>query len=395
MTQRRLLFLVNEALFFTTHRMPIAHAAKAQGYEIHVAAPFESDPAATITAQGFAYHPIPLDRSGTSIAGEIGLLLAFWKLLGELKPDLTHHVAMKPVAYAGCLARLRGVPAVVHAVTGLGYLFIRDDLVTRIRRATIMRLFRIALHHRNSRVIFQNPDDRDLFAQQGLVDPAITTIIRGTGVDMGRFKPTGTGAGVRAASQRVTVMFPARIIGDKGIHEFVHAARQSKSAGLAADFVVVGRTDANNPTAVTEDSVRGWEREGILTWWGFQPDMAVMLARADIVCMPSYREGLPRVLIEAAACGLPIVTTDVPGCREIVHHEANGLLVAARDGPATAAAIARLVEDAPLRQRMGEESRKMACRDYAVDDFVSRTLAVYAEIVPRWNASPATATHGA
>jgi glycosyltransferase involved in cell wall biosynthesis len=283
-------------------------------------------------------------------------LLAFWNLIGALKPDLTHHVAMKPVAYAGCLARLRGVPAVVHAVTGLGYLFIRDDLITRIRRAIIMRLFRFALHHRDSRVIFQNPDDRDLFVQKGLVDPAITTIIRGTGVDMGRFKPSGT------TSHRVTVMFPARIIGDKGIHEFVHAARQLTSAGFDADFVVVGRTDPNNPTAVLQDTVRGWERDGILAWWGFQDDMAAMLPRADIVCMPSYREGLPRVLIEAAACGLPIVTTDVPGCREIVHHEVNGLLVAARDGPATADAIARLIEDATLRRRMGEKSREMACR---------------------------------
>ena len=379
MTKRRLLFLVNEALFFTTHRMPIAQAAQSRGYEVHVAAPFESEPAAAIKAQGFVYHPIPLDRSGTSIAGEIGLLLAFWKLIGAVKPDLTHHVAMKPVAYAGCLARLRGVPGVVHAVTGRGYLFVRDDLVTRIRRAIIMLLFRFALHYRNSRVIFQNPDDRDLFVQKGLVDPATTTIIRGTGVDMGRFKPAGT------TNHRVTVMFPARIIGDKGIHEFVHAARQSTSAGLDADFVVVGRTDPNNPTAVLQDTVRGWERDGILAWWGFQHDMAAMLPRADIVCMPSYREGLPRVLIEAAACGLPIVTTDVPGCREIVHHEVNGLLVTARDGPGTADAIARLIEDAGLRRRMGEKGREMACRDYAVDDFVNRTLAVYEEVTPDRN----------
>lgn len=383
MTQRRLLFLVNEALFFTTHRMPIAHAAKARGYEIHVAAPFESEPAATIQAQGFVYHPIPLVRSGTSIAGEVGLLLAFWKLIGEIGPDLTHHVAMKPVAYAGCLARLRGVPAVVHAVTGLGYLFIRDDWVTRIHRAIVMRLFRIALGHRNSRVIFQNPDDRDLFARTGLVDPAITTIIRGTGVDMARFKPTAL------AADRITVMFPARIIGDKGIHEFVHAARQLKSAGVDADFVLVGRTDPINPTAVADETVRQWEREGILSWWGFRDDMATVLPQASIVCMPSYREGLPRVLIEAAACGLPIVTTDLPGCREIVHHDVNGYLVAAHDGPATADAIVRLVHDAALRQRMGAQSREMACRDYAVDDIVCRTLAVYAEIVPDWDAAPA------
>lgn len=380
--QRRLLFLVNEALFFTTHRMPVAQAAQRHGYEVHVAAPYEEGPASIIAAQGFTYHPIPLIRSGTSIAGELKLMAAFWRLLGTIKPDLTHHVAMKPVAYAGCIARLRRVPAVVHAVTGLGYLFIRNDLVTRIQRAIIMALFRIALRHRRGRVIFQNPDDLELFAKRGLVDRAVATIIRGTGVDMDRFKPAATGNG-----DRMTVMFPARIIGDKGIHEFVHAARQLTAAGVAADFVLVGRTDPVNPTAVSEATVRQWEQEGIVAWWGFHDDMATTLARADVVCMPSYREGLPRVLIEAAACGLPMVTTDVPGCREIVRDGENGFLVPARDGPATADAIARLVADAGARKRMGKNSRAIALKDYAIDDFVARTLAVYAEVAPGFAAS--------
>ena len=385
MTQRRLLFLVNEALFFTTHRMPVAQAAQQHGYEVHVAAPYEAGPAAIIADQGFTYHPIPLVRSGTSIAGELKLMVAFWRLIGAVKPHLTHHVAMKPVAYAGCLARLRRVPAVVHAVTGLGYLFIRDNLATRIQRALIMALFRIALGHRRGRVIFQNPDDLALFAERGLVDPAVATIIRGTGVDMARFKP-----GTAQDRGRVTVMFPARIIGDKGIHEFIHAARQLTAAGVAADFVVVGRTDPINPTAVSEAIVRQWEREGIIAWWGFHDDMSETLPRADIVCMPSYREGLPRVLIEAAACGLPMVSTDVPGCREIVHDGENGYLVPPRDGPATADAIARLVADPHERRRMGENSRAMALRDYAVDDFVARTLAVYAQVAPDW--APAVAS---
>ena len=367
--------------------MPVALAAKQFGYQVHVAAPYEPEPAKIIEEQGFTYHPIPLVRSGTSIAGELKLMMAFWQLIGAVKPDLTHHVAMKPVAYAGCVARLRRVPAVVHAVTGLGYLFIRDDFITRIRRAIIMRLFRAALHHRNARVIFQNPDDFALFTRRGLVDPAIATIIRGTGVDMTRFKPAP------ATSTRVTVMFPARIIGDKGIHEFIHAARTLTAAGLGADFVLVGRTDPVNPTAVAEETVRQWEAEGIVAWWGFQNDMAATLQRAAIVCMPSYREGLPRVLIEAAACGLPIVTTDVPGCREIVHDDENGCLVPARDGPATVAAISRLVKDAAARARMGERSREIAVTDYAVDDFVARTLAVYAEIMPQ-AAGEATAASG-
>ena len=376
MTQRRLLFLVNEALFFTTHRMSVARAAREGGFEVHVAAPHEQEPVEVIEANGFHYHPIPLIRSGTSIKGELTLLMAFWRLLKRIKPDLTHHVAMKPVAYAGCLARLSRVPAVVHAVTGLGYLFIRDDLLSRTQRMIIMRLFRFALAHPNGRVIFQNPDDLDLFTKKAAVDPTIATIIRGTGVDMNRFVPVAT------PRKRPVVMFPARVIGDKGVHEFVEAARQLTGRGVVADFVIVGRTDPINPTAVADETVRQWEREGILTWWGFREDIAAALQQASIVCMPSYREGLPRVLIEAAACGLPIVTTDVPGCREIVDDGVNGLLVPPRDGPATAAAIARLVDNPDLRRRMGEASRAMTVAEYGVDDFVRRTLSVYAEVAP-------------
>ena len=225
MTQRRLLFLVNEALFFTTHRMSVARAAREGGFEVHVAAPHEQEPVEVIEANGFHYHPIPLIRSGTSIKGELTLLMAFWRLLKRIKPDLTHHVAMKPVAYAGCLARLSRVPAVVHAVTGLGYLFIRDDLLSRTQRMIIMRLFRFALAHPNGRVIFQNPDDLDLFTKKAAVDPTIATIIRGTGVDMNRFVPVAT------PRKRPVVMFPARVIGDKGVHEFVEAARQLTGRG--------------------------------------------------------------------------------------------------------------------------------------------------------------------
>ena len=376
MTQRRLLFLVNEALFFTTHRMPVALAARERGFEVHVAAPHEQEPVEVIEANGFHYHPIPLIRSGTSIKGELTLLMAFWRLLKRIKPDLTHHVAMKPVAYAGCLARLSRVPAVVHAVTGLGYLFIRDDLLSRTQRAIIMRLFRFALAHRNGRVIFQNPDDLDLFTKKAAVDPNQATIIRGTGVDMDRFAPVAT------PRERPVVLFPARVIGDKGVHEFVEAARLLAGRSVPADFVIVGRTDPINPTAVIDETVRQWEHEGILTWWGFREDMATALQSASIVCMPSYREGLPRVLIEAAACGLPIVTTDVPGCREIVDAGVNGLLVPPRDGAATAAAIARLIDDPDLRRRMGEASRAMAVAEYSVGSFVRRTLSVYAEVSP-------------
>jgi glycosyltransferase involved in cell wall biosynthesis len=172
-------------------------------------------------------------------------------------------------------------------------------------------------------------------------------------------------------------MFPARILGDKGVHEFIHAARALKADGAQARFILVGRRDPANPTDVAETAIRGWEAEGVVEWWGFRTDMPQVLPQAHIVCMPSYREGLPRGLIEAAACGLPIVTADVPGCREVVRHGESGFLVPARDGPATAAAIEKLLNDAGLRRSMGRAARQLALDEFTVEAFVADTLATY------------------
>ncbi|MSP51305.1 MAG: glycosyltransferase family 1 protein [Alphaproteobacteria bacterium] len=378
----RLLYLMNEALFFTTHRMAIALAARAQGFEVHVAAPFDEDAVRVIRANHFTYHPIPLKRSGRILFGELYLLWTFWRLVGAIKPILTHHVAMKPVAYGGIVTRLRSVPAVVHAVTGLGYIFVHESRSARLMQAAVKVLFRLALGHPNARVIFQNPDDRAYFLNERLIDPATATIIKGTGVDLRTFAP-----GPEPTGQTV-VMFPARLIGDKGLHEFIGAARSLQRDGVRARFVLVGRIDAINPTAVDEATVQAWQAEGLVEWWGFQPDMSTVLPQAHIVCMPSYREGLPRVLIEAAACGRPIVTADVPGCREIVRDGENGLLVAPRDIAATAVALKRLIDDPALRARMGAASRAIAIADYAVDDFIARTLAEYRTVLRRVAGAP-------
>ncbi|MBT3532508.1 MAG: glycosyltransferase family 4 protein, partial [Rhodospirillaceae bacterium] len=262
-------------------------------------------------------------------------------------------------------------PGVVHAITGMGFLFISNDWLARSIRTLIMPLYRYALGHPNARVIFQNPDDLGMFLQRRLVREDITLMIKGCGVDMTTFAPVPPPEG------RIVVMFPARILGDKGVHEFIHAARTLKDAGSQARFVLVGRRDPANPTDVPEAVVRGWELDGLIEWWGFRTDMPQVLQQAHIICMPSYREGLPRGLIEAAACGLPIVTADVPGCREVVRQGESGLLVPVRDGPATAAAIGTLLEDDELRRSMGRAARQMALDEFTVEAFVADTLAAY------------------
>ncbi len=372
---RRLLFVMNEALFFTTHRMPVAIAARELGLEVHVAAPYMDEFVEIIRANGFIYHDIPLDRGSLRPGAELVLARALHRLIREVAPDLLHAVAMKPGLYGGSLARLMKVPAVVIAVTGLGYLFLRSGPAMAATHRLVKGLYRFALGHPNARAIFQNPDDLAIFLDGGLVDPAIAVTIKGCGVDLGQFAPAPEADGP------ITVMFPARIIGDKGVREFVEAARTLKEDGVAARFVLVGRNDPQNPTNVPEAEVRSWERSGIVEWWGFRRDMPATLAQAHVVCAPSYREGLPRGLIEAAACGRPIVTADVPGCREVVREGENGHLVPARDGAATAQAVRRLIEDAALRRRMGARGREIAEAEFSVEQFVAQHLEVYRAVL--------------
>ena len=372
----RVLMVLNDAPFFISHRLPLALVARDAGCAVHIAAPFEAGPVAIMEDAGLVHHDIPLRRGARALIGELALVAAIWRVVRRVRPDVMHAVTMKPVLYGGLVARAARVPAVVHAITGLGYLFVTEGTSARLQRAIIKSFYRFALDHRNAHAIFQNPDDLRLFRDAGLVDPAITSMIKGCGVDMTLFAPTPEPDGPPV------VMFPARILGDKGVHEFVAAARILKQRGADARFVLVGRTDPDNPTDVGEAAIKAWTDEGAAEWWGFADDMAATLGKAHVVCMPSYREGLPRVLIEAAACGLPIVTADIPGCREIVRDGDNGTLVPVRDGPATAEAIGRLLDDAGLRQRMGGRGRVIAVDEFSVEDFIAKSLAAYRAVLP-------------
>jgi glycosyltransferase involved in cell wall biosynthesis len=370
----RLLFILNEALFFTTHRFPIGVAMRARGWEVHVAAPDEPGPRAKIEGAGFIFHPIPLERSGRSILGELKLVRRLWQILRAVQPDLVHHVAMKPVVWGGPLSRLMGLPS-VHAITGLGYLFIREGLVAAAQRLLVKTLFRVALRHRRAVTIFQNMDDRGVFEAAGLVARDRIEMIAGCGADMTLFAASPEPAGTPV------VMFPARLLGDKGVNEFVGAAEQLKAQGVEARFVLVGRRDPGNLTDIGQEQLERWIASGVVEYWGFREDMPQVLPQATIIVTPSYREGLPRGLIEAIACARAVVTTDVPGCRDVVRHEVNGLLVPVRDTAATAAAIKRLLDDPALRQRLAVTGRAIALAEFSVEHFVARSLETYARVL--------------
>jgi glycosyltransferase involved in cell wall biosynthesis len=289
-----------------------------------------------------------------------------------------HQVTVKPVLYGSLAARAMGVPAVVNAISGLGYVFTGDERGRGLRRV-VHGVYAAALRNPRSRTIFQNPDDRRLFVSNRLVRGEQTVLIRGSGVDCSLFAPTPEPAGTPV------VMLPARMLWDKGVGPFVEAARILRTRGARARFVLVGASDAGNPTAVPEAQLRAWAAEGVVEWWGPRDAMHHTLAEASIAVLPSRREGLPKVLLESAACARPMVATDVPGCREVVRPGENGLLVPVDDGPALAEAIGALLDSPELRARYGAAARAMAVAEFAEEVVVGRTMELYRELLgSRW-----------
>lgn len=374
MRQRKLLLVVNSAAFFISHRLPIAMEGQKRGYDVHVATP-AGERSAEIEAAGLRWHPIRLRRSNMNVAKELRTVVDLIKLYRELRPDLVHHVTSKPVLFGTIAARLTHVPAVVNAITGLGHVFISDRLFYRVLRAAIGMAYRLVLRHPHMRVIFQNSDDRELFVQSGWVREGEDVVIAGSGVDPQEFRPREAGG-----DQIPLVMFASRMLRTKGLPEFVDAVRILKREGVPARYVLVGDPDPSNPASVGEEVLRGWASEIGLEYWGYRADMPAVLRGADIVCLPSHREGIPKVLIEAAACAIPIVTTDTPGCNDIVHDGINGILIPIGDVARLAAALRTLIEDPPLRLRMGAAGRDRVIREFSLRSVIEQTFRLYAEL---------------
>lgn len=372
--QKKILFVVNDAPFFLSHRLPLATAALEAGYEVHVATP-DSPVAASIKKHGLRFHSIPLHRSSTRLWYELRSFQSLIVLYRRLQPDLVHHVTIKPVLYGGLAARLAKVPAVVHALPGLGHVFVERGLAAALLRSAVKRVYRVAFGHPRLKVIFQNPDDQLLLERAHLVKVSDSLLIRGAGVDMNVFTPRPEQEGMPV------VILAARMLWSKGVGEFVDAARQLLEQKIAARFVLVGESDPGNPSAVPVWQLEQWHDSGVVEWWGACDNMPQVFAESHVVCLPSYREGLPKVLIEAAACGRPIITTDVPGCREVVRHEENGLLVPVRDPIALAAAMRRLILSPALRQFLGERGRQIAVAEFGLEKVIDATLTVYRELL--------------
>ncbi|MEE1562661.1 MAG: glycosyltransferase family 4 protein [Alphaproteobacteria bacterium] len=385
-TRPKLLYLVTEDWYFCSHRIAHARAARDAGFEVVVAAhvndqkvndsPVYGETAATqIRAEGFRLVPLALDRSGRNPLHELAAIAELVRLYARERPDLTQHVALKPALYGSIAARLTGVPAYVNSIAGLGYVFVSRDFLAYLLRPFIRFALRLLLNHKRGHVIVQNPDDREALEIAGIARPGHITLIPGSGVDTETFTPSPPPP-TNKDSPPLAVL-ASRMLWDKGVGELVAAARILKEKGVALRVALIGEPDPANPASIPRQTLEEWQREGAVEWWGQRSGMAEILKTAHIAVLPSYREGLPLSLLEAASCARPLIASNVPGCREIVRHGKNGLLVPARDSEALATALSQLAQDPQLREKMGGEARRLVEERFARPLITAQTVALY------------------
>jgi glycosyltransferase involved in cell wall biosynthesis len=375
---KKILIVVNDLAYFVSHRLPIAMAAQKAGYSVLVVYGDlgKSDQCDSVL-QSFELHSVPIQRGGTNPLADLRSLFLLWRLFRRLQPDLVHLVTIKPVLYGGIAARLARVPAVVSAIAGLGFLFIeKAGLKAAVLRRVVKPLFRWALGHPHQKLIFQNPDDRDRILEITRVSSEETQLIRGSGIDLAACPL------LPEPDAPPIVAMASRLLRDKGVLEFVAAARLLRQRGVSARFWLIGDPDLANPASVSPQEVATWQGEGVVECLGNRKDVPLLYAQAHIVTLPSYYgEGLPKSLIEAAACGRAVVTTDMPGCRDAIETDVSGLLVPPRDAVALAYALERLIQDSGLRQSMGQGGRALAEREFRIEKVVAAHLRIYHELV--------------
>ena len=378
MKKAKVLFFVNVDWFFISHRLPVAIEAAAKGYEVHVATTVTSK-AKEIKNYGFILHEIDISRGNTNPFNSIKNLIDTIFLFKKIQPDIVHLVTIKPILLGGIAARLTNIHGVVAAISGLGYVFINEGKIASIRRFFIKMLYRLSLKHRNITIICQNQNDLKEIKSLAKLPKHLFKIIEESGVSLQQFKYFPD------TNKVPKIMMASRFLIDKGIREFYEAATLIKKANLKADFVLVGDIDPDNPSSISDDLINKWASENIVEFWGHRSDMHNVLPQASLVVLPSYREGFPKILIEAAACGRPVITTDVPGCRDAVYNHKTGILVPPKNAKAIADAVKKLLSNNDDRRIMGLEARQMSEIRFDERIVIKTHLEIYKQLLSHAN----------
>lgn len=370
MKKGKILFVINVDWFFLSHRLPIAIKALNKGYEVHIATKI-TDKAEEIKSYGLILHNLDISRGDFSFFQSLKTLIQLIQIFKRIRPQLVHLVTIKPIILGGIAARMTNVNGVIAAISGLGYIFINKGLIASVRRVFIKRLYQFSLNHHNLRIICQNDNDLQIIREITGLNKDTFSMISGSGVPLEKFKF------IKDTNEIPNIMMASRLLIDKGVIEFSKAAKILKEKNVTANFILVGEPDLENPSSIHYSQIKQWREEGIIDCWGHRDDMHEVLPLASIVVLPSYREGFPKILIEAAACGRAVVTTDVPGCRDAIYNEITGLLVPAKDSYALANAIEKLVSNKEWRRTMGNEGRIMAEEKFDENIVITKHLEIY------------------
>ena len=349
---KRLIYIVSEDWVFVSHRLTLAKQAIKDGYDVAVITNISNHEDVLLSA-GLKVFNINFCRSFKRPFSDIHSIYQLIKLFRLLKPEVIHNVGLKISLISSIAAFIARVPVAINAYTGLGYVFSSNDMLARVIRLLLNSPLKYLNHRASTWVVFQNEDDEALFENSNLINKERTLLIKGSGVDVIEFPFSDELPG------QLKVMLASRLLWDKGVGEFIEASRQLKISYPEVTFVLVGDVDEQNPLSLTKEIIDSWVNKGFIEWWGHKQNMPEVLKLAHIVALPSYREGLPKVLLEAASIGRALVATDVPGCREIVRDGVNGFLVQAKESKCLAEAIEKLILNKELRTQMGLKSREI------------------------------------
>ncbi|WP_294079899.1 glycosyltransferase family 4 protein [Proteiniphilum sp. UBA5384] len=370
---KRIVFVVNIDWFFLSHRLPLAVEAIKRGYDVYLLTA-NSGKRAEVEGYGIKFIEIPFERSGRNLLHEWRCVRILSKYYKQLKPDIIHHVTLKAALLGSIAAKISGYTDVVNAISGLGYNFTdgRNGLLQKF----ILFMMRKSFKSDHFYFILQNPDDIEMMKSQDYVSENHYKLIKGSGVDLKKFQFTPP-----LKNDKIHILFPARILYDKGVMELIEAAKRlEKNWKGKIIFVLAGDCDENNKAVIHEEYLLKHLVPDYIEWIGFSKNMISLYQQSDIVVLPSYREGLPKSLIEACAIGRPIITTDVPGCRECVVEGYNGLLVPAKTVEPLANTIEVLCGDYSLRMLMGKNSRALAEKEFSIESVIEKTFDIYEEI---------------
>ena len=367
----KLLFVVNDASFFLSHRLPIALAARDIGFNVFIVAPI-SEIVYKIESAGLTHIPWSLSRSGMHPLKEFKSIISLAKILRKIRPDIIHLVTIKPVLYGGILARLLSIPAMVAAISGMGYLFTDEKNSKIFNKWFIKQAYRFALKHPKCKIIVQNNDDKQSLNSMGALQAEHSLLIKGSGVDLNQYYQTALPKG------DPLVILPARMLWDKGVGIFVEAAKILAENKFPVRMALVGPSDPDNPNSVPLQQLQAWKKENIVEWWGNQDDMPTVLSTSHLVALPSfYREGMPKSLLEAAASGRAIITTDSTGCRDVIEHGISGLIIPPKNATALADAIRELLLDPARLKRMGQQARLKAEAEFSIETVIQQHMDIY------------------